>query len=140
MRPARSRARFKIRARGRRQAPPLHRQERVGYGASRRVAGAPHLRLPGLSRGRRFIVVTDGREFQATDTAASPRVAIVNELFARKYFPNGSAIGKRLRMDGPGGPLTEIVGVAAPSKYVFVVEPPFEFLYLPLSQNPADAM
>ena len=84
--------------------------------------------------------IVEGREFQATDRADSPRVAIVNEQFARKYFPKGTAIGKRLRMNGPDGPLTEIVGVAAPSKYVFVVEPPFEFMYVPLSQNPVLAL
>jgi predicted permease len=84
--------------------------------------------------------IMEGREFQATDRADSPRVAIVNELFARKYFPKGSAVGRRFRMNGPNGPLTEIVGVAAPSKYVFVVEPPFDFLYVPLSQNPVSAM
>jgi predicted permease len=84
--------------------------------------------------------VVEGREFQATDRAESPQVAIVNERFASKYFPKGTAVGKRLRMGGPSGPLTEIVGVAAPTKYVFVVEPPFEFMYLPLSQNPTSAM
>lgn len=86
------------------------------------------------------IAIVEGREFQKSDRAAAPRVAIVNELFARKYYPNGSAIGRRLRLNGPGGAPVEIVGVAAQTKYVFPVEAPFQFLYLPLAQNPTPQM
>jgi ABC-type antimicrobial peptide transport system permease subunit len=67
-------------------------------------------------------------------------VAIVNELFARKYYPNQSAIGKRLRLKGDKDQVLEIVGVARQSKYFFLVEPPVEYLYRPLSQNPQQAM
>ena len=81
-----------------------------------------------------------GREFQPTDRADSPRVAVVNEAFARQYYPNRSAIGKRFRLGGPAGTMTEIVGVAKQSQYVFAVEPPFRYVYLPLSQNPQSAM
>jgi predicted permease len=35
-----------------------------------------------------------GREFDQSDTADSPRVAIINESFARRYFPNQSPLGK----------------------------------------------
>ncbi len=81
-----------------------------------------------------------GREFEATDRADSARVVIVNELFAHKYYPHQDAIGKRLRLNGADGPFAEIVGVAKQGKYVFPVEPPMEYLYLPLAQNPAAAM
>ncbi|HXB75314.1 MAG TPA: ABC transporter permease [Candidatus Acidoferrales bacterium] len=84
--------------------------------------------------------IVDGREFQATDRPDASRVAIVNELFARKYYPNRSAIGRRFRLDGAGGPAVEIVGVAKQSKYFFLTEPPFEYIYLPLSQNPRPGM
>jgi predicted lysophospholipase L1 biosynthesis ABC-type transport system permease subunit len=67
-------------------------------------------------------------------------VAIVNELFAHKYYPNQSAIGKRLRLKGGKDEVLEIVGVARQSKYFFLVEPPVEYLYRPLSQNPQQAM
>lgn len=82
------------------------------------------------------ISLLEGREFQKTDRADSPRVAIVNEAFARKYYEKGSAVGKRFRLDGPTGPFTEIVGVAKQAKYIFPVEPQFRHVYLPLSQNP----
>jgi len=86
------------------------------------------------------VPLVEGREFQVTDRADSPRVAIVNELVARKYYPKQSAIGKRLRLAGSDKPPMEIVGVAKLSKYSFMVEPPFEYVYLPLSQNPQPGM
>lgn len=86
------------------------------------------------------IPIVQGRAFQETDRADSRPVAIVNELFARKYYPNQSPIGKRLRLKGGNNEVLEIVGVARQSKYFFLVEPPFEYLYRPLSQNPQQAM
>jgi predicted permease len=86
------------------------------------------------------VSVVEGREFEATDRADSARVVIVNELFAHKYYPHQDAIGKRLRLYGADGPFAEIVGVARQGKYVFPVEPPMDYLYLPLAQNPATAM
>jgi macrolide transport system ATP-binding/permease protein len=86
------------------------------------------------------IPLIEGREFRITDRTDSPRVAIVNEAFARRQYPKGSAIGKRFRLNSPAGPLVEIVGVARQAKYVFPVEPTFQFLYLPLSQNPESIM
>jgi predicted lysophospholipase L1 biosynthesis ABC-type transport system permease subunit len=80
-----------------------------------------------------------GRAFQSTDRADSPRVAIVNELFARNYLgPN--PIGKRIRLDQPGAPWIEVVGITPAIKYIQMFEPPLEYLYLPFSQNPRAQM
>jgi predicted permease len=87
--------------------------------------------------GTMEIPIIEGREFRETDRADSPRVAIVNETFARKYFPGRSATGRRFRLDGAGGPAVEIVGVAKQSKYFFVIESPQERVYLPQSQDPS---
>ncbi len=84
--------------------------------------------------------IVEGRAFLATDRSESPHVAIVNEQFARKYYPNQNAIGKRFRLDGPEGSRVEIVGIAKQSKYIFPAEPVFEYLYLPLAQNPQSSM
>jgi predicted permease len=86
------------------------------------------------------VPIVEGRAFEVTDRAETRPVAIVNELFARKYYPNQSAIGKRLRLKGDKDQVLEIVGVARQSKYFFLVEPPVEYLYRPLSQNPQQAM
>ena len=86
------------------------------------------------------IPIVEGREFQVTDRADSPRVAIVNELFAKHYYPNGSALGKRFRLNGSNGAAVEIVGVAKQSHYTFVIESPMDYLYLPMTQSPENEM
>jgi predicted permease len=86
------------------------------------------------------VPLVEGREFEATDRADSARVVIINELFAHKYYPHQDALAKRLRLYGTDGPFAEIVGVAKQGKYVFPVEPPMDYLYLPLAQNSPPAM
>jgi len=86
------------------------------------------------------IPILEGRPIQKTDRAGAPLVVIVNELFARKYYPNQSPIGKRMQITGPGGGMAEIVGVAKQSKYSFIVEPPLQYLYLPAAQYPPTGM
>ena len=56
-----------------------------------------------------------GRDFTASDDEQSPRVAIVNETVARRYFAGRNAVGQRI---GVGtDPDTEIIGVIADTKY-----------------------
>jgi predicted permease len=86
------------------------------------------------------VPLVEGREFQQTDREDSARVAITNEQFARKYYPNQDPIGKRLQLYGTDGAFIQIIGVAKQTKYVFPIEPPLEYLYLPLAQNPMAAM
>jgi len=86
------------------------------------------------------VPIVEGREFLLSDRADTPRVVIVNEQFARKYYPNQDVIGKRLRLNGAAGPFAEIVGVAKQSTYLNPFEPPLEYLYLPMAQNPTAAM
>ena len=77
-----------------------------------------------------------GRNFQTSDTAAAPRVAIINGAFANRYWPNQDPIGRRIHLGNANGPMLQIVGVARTSKVLWIAEPPTEFLYLPLAQNP----
>ena len=81
------------------------------------------------------IPLVRGRGFASTDTADSPRVAVVNQAFADKYLGT-NPLGKRIRLDSETGPAAEVVGVAATSKYISLAEPPTPYLYLPLTQNP----
>jgi len=76
-----------------------------------------------------------GREFRMTDTATSPKVAIVNEQFAKQYWPNGDALGKRFRIDDVNSPLIQIVGISKTAKYEWIGEPPTQFVYLPFTQH-----
>jgi macrolide transport system ATP-binding/permease protein len=86
------------------------------------------------------ISVTRGRTFTADDKEGSRRVAIVNEEFAKTYWPNQDALGKRLHLNSSTGPWLEIVGVTKTAKYLFPTEPPTKFLFLPFAQNPANQM
>jgi predicted permease len=81
-----------------------------------------------------------GRAFTANDKADSTRVAIVNEEFAKKYWPNQDAVGKKIRLEDAKGPLFQIVGVAKTAKYIFVAEPPQPFVYFAFTQHPQTSM
>ena len=52
-----------------------------------------------------------GRLFDARDTPQSTRVAIINQAFAEKYFPEGNPVGRFVRLREQSGPLVEVVGV-----------------------------
>jgi predicted permease len=84
------------------------------------------------------VPVLSGRGFLETDRGDSPRVAVVNEAFARHYF-GGNPIGKRIRT-GQNGPWIEIVGMTVTGKHATVFEPDLNFLYLPSSQRPQTRM
>jgi predicted permease len=86
------------------------------------------------------VPIVRGRDFLSSDRADTPRVVIVNEQFVRNYYPNQEAIGKRLRLNGPDGPVAEIIGVAKQSTYINPIEAPQAYLYLPLTQNPKAAL
>jgi predicted permease len=86
------------------------------------------------------VPVLKGRGFRATDSLNAPRVAVVNELLARHYWPGQDPLGKRFRLDKGSGPWVEAVGVAKMSKYSFVLEQPTEFVYFPYRQRPAQSM
>lgn len=83
------------------------------------------------------IQILDGRAFTASDASGAPRVAIVNEVLAKDYWPNQDPVGKRFRLPSvKDAPWVQIVGIAKTSRYLFIGEPPTEFLYLPYRQMP----
>jgi predicted permease len=80
--------------------------------------------------------IVRGRGFQVSDDEDSPRVAIVNEVLAARYWPDGQALGKRIQIEVEGElHRLEVVGVARTSKYIWLTEAPTDYLYLPLGQN-----
>ena len=76
-----------------------------------------------------------GRNFTVTDDANAPRVAIVNEQFAMRYWPGQDPIGKRMRLPNQSDAWVEVIGLAKTSKYIFIAEPPTEFVYFPYRQK-----
>jgi predicted permease len=81
------------------------------------------------------IGLLEGRDFTMQDDKEEARPAIVNESFARRFWPGQSAIGKRLSQGGPDRPFWEIVGVVKDSKYWSVGEAPQPFVYYPMPRN-----
>jgi putative ABC transport system permease protein len=85
------------------------------------------------------IAVRQGREFTVADTQASPRVAVINESFARRHFPGGNPIGQRIRpglsIDEPETPWREVVGVVADATQVNLLDEPGPAFYVPYSQG-----
>jgi predicted permease len=77
----------------------------------------------------------EGRNFRVEDNLDAPRVAIVNQHLAQHFWPNQDPLGKRFRLDDSEKGLIEIVGVAKTSKYIFIAEPPSDFVYLPYRQK-----
>jgi macrolide transport system ATP-binding/permease protein len=87
------------------------------------------------------IPLVRGRAFRASDTAASPRVAIVNEHFAKHYWPDADAVGQHIRLNSATGPSVEIVGVAPTIKYGSGGSGrQIDFVYVPLAQHPVSRM
>ena len=77
-----------------------------------------------------------GRAFTADDREGMPLVAIVNDTFARRYWPGQNAIGKRLRFGGPSSqdPWRVVVGVAGDVKHMGPAEETRPEVDLPFAQ------
>ncbi len=86
------------------------------------------------------VEVLRGRGFLESDQTNSPRVAVVNEHFADRFWPHEDAIGKRFHLQDANGPLVQVVGIAKQGKYLWIAEPPVDFFYLPFLQNEQSAM
>jgi macrolide transport system ATP-binding/permease protein len=86
------------------------------------------------------VSILRGRGFLASDTKDVPRVAVVNEQFAKHYWPEGDVVGKHIRLDSATGTPVEIVGVAQTIKYQDTGEKPTDFVYMPLAQRPVARM
>src|SRR5262249_13508749 len=86
------------------------------------------------------IPVLRGRGFLVSDESDSPRVAVVNDAFAKHYWPDADPIGKRIRLGNAQGAPIEIVGVVRTIKYQSGSGPHTDFLYVPLTQHPVSSM
>ncbi|HEV2827747.1 MAG TPA: ABC transporter permease [Pyrinomonadaceae bacterium] len=84
------------------------------------------------------IRLVKGRFFTAQDTPKSPRVAVIDETFARQQFPDQEALGQYIAGDGKDNPDAEIVGVVSHVKHfgLDAIERVPPQLYLPFNQAP----
>jgi putative ABC transport system permease protein len=82
-----------------------------------------------------------GRVFETTDKPSSRPVALVNDLFARRHWPDGQAVGSRLRVNWLGRPRTvEIVGIVGQYRHDGFDRDPRPEVFLPLAQIPYGSM
>jgi putative ABC transport system permease protein len=79
------------------------------------------------------VTMLRGRAFEASDTAQSPAVMVVNQAFAERYWPGGDAIGKRLRSPAPGTD-AQVVGVVANFKLRSLRELPTPVMFAAATQ------
>ena len=88
----------------------------------------PALRIP----------LVRGRWFADSDGPDAPRVVIINETMARRYFPAEDPIGRRMKQGGLArqNPWMEIVGVVGDVKYEGLNAPSRPTFYEPYTQNP----
>jgi predicted permease len=72
-----------------------------------------------------------GRDFRAEDNETAPRVMIVNESFARRFFDGRDPVGHRVQMHGKP---FKIVGMVKDSKYFNLSEAPQPYFYMSFDQ------
>src|SRR5262249_51015982 len=75
-----------------------------------------------------------GRPFTDADAEASTRVAIINHVFAERFWPGVDPIGKRFSTPNLDGPMWQVVGIVHNSKYIAVFEEPLPYFYVPQAQ------
>jgi len=78
------------------------------------------------------IPIRQGREYNDTDTLQSPRTLVINESMAKRYWPEGKALGGKIRL---GQNLAEVVGIVADSKYNSINERPLAQLFFPMARS-----
>jgi len=86
------------------------------------------------------IPLLNGRVYDERDTADAPRVAIVNEAFARRYFPAGDVLGKRVGFGCEKDLCTTIVGVVGNVRQESITTDVAPEIYVPFSQMPMNGM
>ena len=108
--------------------PPEKDQSKQPF-AEYRVVSSGYFRTLGIP-------MTRGREFSDQDASGAPPVVIVNDEFARRYFPNEDPIGKQIFAwtDKP----STIVGVARSVRQVSLDQAPRTELYVAAAQTPGN--
>jgi putative ABC transport system permease protein len=82
------------------------------------------------------IPLREGRDVTERDGADALGVVVINETMARRLFPQGGALGKRLIINYGKPAPREVVGVVGDVKHLKLEEPPKPEMYVPYTQNP----
>lgn len=107
-----------------------------------RSGGQVELDVPFLSQvGPHFfrtlgMTIVRGRDIEPQDNETSPKVAVVNEAFARYYFGSQDPLGRQFDRGEENGGKVEIVGVVKDAKSSSVKEQTPRTFYVPFLQDP----
>jgi predicted permease len=83
------------------------------------------------------IPLARGRGFSAADRSGAPGVIVVNESFARRFWPGADPLGKRISVSGPEGPFLTVVGVTRDGRFLSLSNPSPPSIFLPAMQQPS---
>jgi putative ABC transport system permease protein len=126
---------------------PMDRQGEASFAFS--IVGDPPL-PPGKSPTADYATVSPdyfpmmripllrGRFFSDADSPSSPKVAIISEALARRYFPNQDPLGRQMRFGFPpnSNVSREIVGIVGDIRDVALSRKPGPMMYVPFAQAP----
>ncbi len=79
-----------------------------------------------------------GRDFDDRDNLGSPKVAIINEEFAKRIFGVGNPVGRSYRVEGPAGkpdPIYQVIGLVRNTKYAELREDFKPIAFVPMAQD-----
>ncbi len=76
--------------------------------------------------------ILQGRGIDAHDLQANAHVIVIDQTMARRFWPNGNAVGDYVHLDKPDGPRHEVIGIAEDSKNEEFIEAPAPYLYTPM--------
>jgi predicted permease len=82
------------------------------------------------------IPILEGRDFTQDDNDKAPRVLIVDQTAANRYWPGQDPIGKRLSLPSMSSKLFTVVGVVKNSKHLMMSERPGPMIYISYYQQP----
>jgi putative ABC transport system permease protein len=82
------------------------------------------------------IPIIEGRAFDRRDRMGSPRVVMINRAFARRYFPDRSAVGRRILVQASNQALAEIIGITGDVRHNGLTTEPTPTVFLLHAQTP----
>jgi putative ABC transport system permease protein len=86
------------------------------------------------------IQLIEGRLLTENDSASAPPVVVINQVMAHRYWPNGSPVGKRMRLNGNNEPWREVVGVIRDVRHWGLDREVNPELYMPHEQLPSSTL
>jgi macrolide transport system ATP-binding/permease protein len=83
------------------------------------------------------VPIVEGRGFTDADRRGGPLVAVVNETMARRYWPDGSAVGRTFELSFGDGQKYHVIGVSKDYRIFAVNEQPAPYLHFAAAQRPS---